>query len=146
MTIEFTKKQYENLIKLIYLGNWMINAFRIDEGVKKFEEVTDYIYSFAKDFGLEKYIEYDEKFNKFYPTREFEEDTDIEHYMDEYDAETFWDELVHNLATRDFIGKYGEDAIRKMDFKERIEKEEPFIGKYEKEFEKHGIENLEIKE
>jgi len=33
MEIKFTKKQYENLIKLVYLGNWMINGIRsTDEG------------------------------------------------------------------------------------------------------------------
>ena len=28
MEIKLTKEQYENLIKLVYLGNWMINAIR----------------------------------------------------------------------------------------------------------------------
>jgi hypothetical protein len=32
-----------------------------------------------------------------------------------------------------------------MTWKERLEKEYPFIEKYEEEFEKYGIENLEIK-
>jgi hypothetical protein len=37
MKIEFTKGQFENLMKLAYLGNWMINGFRIkDEQVKEF--------------------------------------------------------------------------------------------------------------
>jgi len=49
------------------------------------------------------------------------------------------------LARRDFIKEYGEDVIRKMDWKERMEKEHPFIEKYEKEFEENGIENLELR-
>jgi hypothetical protein len=31
-----------------------------------------------------------------------------------------------------------------MNWRERIEKEDPFIEKYAREFEKNGIENLEI--
>ena len=143
--IEFTKAQYENLIKLVYLGNWMINAIRTDDIVKKYDDVEQHIYSFAKDVGLDKYIEFDSELNKFFPTKELEEDEEMEKYREEYDDEIFWDEITDRLAGRDFIRKYGENAIKKMTRKERSEKEYPFIEKYEKEFAKYGIENLEIK-
>ena len=32
MEIKFTKKQYENLIKLVYLGNWMIKR-KFDQAI-----------------------------------------------------------------------------------------------------------------
>lgn len=143
--IEFTKAQYENLIKLVYLGNWMINAIRTDDIVKKYDDVEQHIYSFAKDVGLDKYIEFDSELNKFFPTKELEEDEEMEKYREEYDDEIFWDEITDRLARRDFIRKYGENAIKKMTWKERSGKECPFIEKYEREFAKHGIENLEIK-
>lgn len=146
MQIKLTKEQYKNLVKLVYLGNWMINAIRLeDEKIKKYDNVEQYIFSFAKDAGLEKYIEFDKKFNQFFPTREFEEGSDIEQYREEYEDEIFWDELIDRLARRDFIKKYGFKAVRKMDFRKRIEKEHPFIKKYTKEINKHGIERLEIK-
>jgi hypothetical protein len=143
--IEFTKAQYEDLIKLVYLGNWMINAICTDDIVKKYDNVEQHIYSFAKDVGLDRYIEFDSELNKFLPTTELEEDEEIEKYREEYDDEIFWDEVTDRLAKRDFIKKYGENAIKKMTWKERLEKEYPFIEKYEEEFEKYGIENLEIK-
>ena len=73
MDIKLTKDQYENLIKLVYLGNWMINGIRLhDEQVEKYEKIEQYIFSFAKDAEMEKYIEYDGKSKKFFPTGEFE--------------------------------------------------------------------------
>jgi len=143
--IKFTKTQYENLIKLVYLGNWMINAIRTDDRIKKYEDIEQYIYSFAKEVGLDKYIEFDNELNKFFPTKEFEDDTDVDKYREEYDNETFWDELIDRLARRDFIKEYGDNVIRKMTLKEQIEKEHPFIEKYEEEFERYGVERLEIK-
>lgn len=147
--IELTKEQYESLIKLVYLGNWMINAIRSgapgDERVKKYDDIEQYIYFFAEEIGLEKYVEFDKESNQFFPTKEFEESADIEQYREEYDDATFWEELIHRLARRDFIKEYGEDVIRKMDWKERMEKEDPFIEKCEKEFEENGIENLELR-
>jgi len=146
MEIRLTKEQYENLIKLVYLGNWMINAIRLkDERIKKYDDIEQYIFSFAKAFSLEKYIEFDKEFNRFFPTREFEENTDIEQYREDYDDEVFWQELSNRLGSRDFYKKYGEEAIRKMDQKERFLKEQEFIIKYEEELEKNGLDNLEIK-
>ena len=147
MEIKFTEKQYESLLKLVYLGNWMINAIRlVDEQIKEYENIEQYIFSFAKDAGLENWIEFDNELNKFYPTKEFEENTDVEQFKDDYDDELFWEELTYRLGGQDFIREYGETAIRKMTWEERFKKEQPFIEKYEEEFEKYGIENLEIKE
>ncbi len=143
MKINFTKKQYEDLVKLVYLGTWMVNAHRTDDIVEKYEDLEQYLLSFYKDFDMEKYIEFDKKLNKFFPTGEFEEDTDVEQYIDEYNNDIFWEELIDRLARRDFIRAYGEENLLKMTWEERFEKEQPFIDKYAEEFEKYGIERLE---
>jgi hypothetical protein len=52
--------------------------------------------------------------------------------------------LADRLGTRDFIREYGEEVIEKMDQEERFIKLQEFIVKYEEEFEKNGIENLEV--
>jgi len=144
MEIKFTKKQYEDLIKLVYLGEWMINAYHTNDRVKNFEELEQYILSFYKDFGMEKYIVFDERLKRFFNTKAFEEETEVEQYIDEYNDNTFWDELLYRLANRDFVEQYGEKAIKKMTWEERIEKEQPFIEKYANEFERNGIKNLVI--
>jgi hypothetical protein len=148
MKIGLTREQYENLIKLVYLGNWMINAVRTgkedDPQIEKYNEIEQYIFSFAKEAGLEKYIEFDQKYNQFFPTREFEENQELTQYQEDYDDEVFWQELSGRLGSRDFLKEYGEGAIRKMDQKERFLKEQEFIIKYEEEFAEHGLDNLEI--
>ena len=144
MEIKFTKKQYEDLIKMVYLGNWMINSVRFDNIVKKYDEIEQHIYSFAKDAGLDKYIEFNSKLNRFFPTIEFEDDEEIDEYIEEYDNAYFWDDLVSSLSKRDVIEKYGEKAIEKMTFDELLEKERPFVEKYKDEFEKNGVKNLKI--
>lgn len=49
------------------------------------------------------------------------------------------------MAERDMIEKYGEDAVRKMEFEERINKEQPFLDMYGKEFEENGLKKSEAK-
>jgi len=40
MEIKLTKEQYKNLIMLVYLGNWMINAIR--SGAKGDPQIEEY--------------------------------------------------------------------------------------------------------
>ncbi|MFH1593577.1 MAG: hypothetical protein ABID09_02640, partial [Candidatus Omnitrophota bacterium] len=69
-----------------------------------------------------------------------------ERYRDEYDDECFWDGLVDRLARRDFIKAYGEGSIKRMNWKERYQKEGPFIEKYSREVDEHGINRMEFRE
>jgi hypothetical protein len=146
MKINFTKEQYEGLIKLVYLGNWVVNSYRTNDIIDKYEDLEQYIFSFFEDFKMDKYIEYDRTIDEYFPTREFEENTEVEEYREEYDNYTFWDELIYRLARRDMIRKYGEAAVLAMAPDELMSKEEDFIEKYEVEFELNGIENLEIRD
>lgn len=144
MKINFTKKQYESLIKLIYLGEWVANAHRVDDRVRELEEIEQYVLSFYKDFGMERYITFDEDLKKFFTTTDFEDISKVNDYIDDYNNNTFWDELIFRLARRDLIERYGEEAVMNMDWEERMSKEGVFIEEYEDEFEKNGIKNLVI--
>ncbi len=147
MKINFTKKQFEVLLKLVYMGNWVANAHRTDreddKRIEKYEEMQKYLLSFAKEFGLEKYVDIDDE--KMYPSRELEED-ETDELIDEYDNETFWEELIYRFTRRDFVREYGEEEISKMDTMERIKKDHPFLEKYQDEIYNYGIDRLEIVE
>lgn len=145
MKINFTKKQFDALMKMIYVGNWTINGVRSgregDEHLEEYDDLQNYICSFAKEFGLEKFV--DEIDDKFYPSRELE-DGEARELIDHYDEDIFWTEIADRLAMRDFYRTYGTDAISQMSTHERIEKDHPFLEKYWKEIEEHGIDRLEI--
>jgi len=148
--IGFTKEQFEILLKLIHLGEWMVNANRtgaLEDPIKKeYEAITHYIFSFAKQFGFDKYVDdEDAEKGRFYPTREFEEETDIQGLREEYDEETFWAEITERLGDRDFFRNYSKKEIRKMSREERFKKLYEFIDKWGEEINEYGIERLEAK-
>ncbi len=146
MKVEFTKEQFKNLMKLVYLGNWVANATRTEDRIEKYEKIENYIYSFAKDFGLEKYVESEEASKeKFYPTIFFEEGTDVNKLIEEYDNELFWAELSDRLGSRDFYNKYSEKELKKMTAEERFVKRENHVGFWEEEFYKNGIERIVVR-
>ena len=148
MKIEFTKEQFEALLKAVYLGNWMANAIhnrtKEDPQDEKIEEIEDYVFSFAKEFGFDNYVDYDQKYKKHFPTNEFDEVA--QKYVEDYDEDCFWDELFHRISDRDFDRTYSDEEISKMEMRERFEKEEPFREKWNNELNEQGIERLEIKE
>ena len=151
MSIEFTKKRFLALLKVVYLGNWMANAHRDgspkDPHEEEYEAIEDYIFSFAKQFGFDEYVDdEDAKNGKFSPTRKFEEGTDVDELHEEYDEETFWDELIDRLGERDFYRKYSKEEIKKMSQDEWFEKFYECIDQWADEMNKHGMNHLEIKE
>ncbi|TGL64136.1 hypothetical protein [Leptospira sarikeiensis] len=146
MKIEFTPEQYETLLKSIAISSWMINAFNEgDEELNSYAELEQYILSFAKEFGKQEFVDYDPADDVYFPTRKFEDQTDIFDIISDYDNELFWDELIHRMARRDFLQEYGESGVATMAIEERIEKEAPYISKYEEIFTNQGLENIDIK-
>lgn len=144
--IIFTRKQFQALLKTVYLGNWMANANRVNDMQKDYESTEDYIFSKASQFGLEKYVDHEETDGgRYYPTNLFEESTDVHKMHEAYDEETFWDELADHLGERDFMKKYSIEEIQKMTQEEYFVKLSECIDFYNEEFEKFGLERIEVK-
>lgn len=145
--IIFTRKQFQALLKTVYLGNWMANANRVHDMQKDYESTEDYIFSKASRFGLERYVDHEESDGeRYYPTSYFEEETDVNKLHEEYDEETMWDELTEHLGERDFLEKYSAEEIKKMSQKDYFFKISECVDFYHDEFAKFGLERIRIKE
>ncbi|WP_077623319.1 hypothetical protein [Sediminibacillus massiliensis] len=140
MKINFTKKQYKHLLDMLYLGDWLANSSKgKGDQVEEYEEMLQYVCSFAKSFGYDDIITFDKTFDKYYPTKQYEEE--LQPLIDENDDAVFWLQLSERLAKRD-VAKQGEKLMDPNTRLKRIFEEE---GKYETEFDQNGIENLVIK-
>ena len=145
MKIEFTKEQFETLLKTVYLGNWLANAYDDDEEGNEFSEIQSYICGFAKDLGLEQLVEYDQEAESLYLSSQFQEDDELNELIERYDDNAFLDRLIYNLAGRDMLSKFGEKKIEAMTDEEFFKEEGSFVQKYQQEFAKNGIKNLAVK-
>ena len=145
--ILFTREQYRALLKAVYLGNWMANAYRGDDALAEYESISDYIFSLAPLFGLAKYIDQEEAEHGHYePTRFFEESTGVHRLHHEYDEESLWDELAEELGRRDMHARYTPEQIAAMTQNEWRDKLSTLIDAYDQEFTTHGIERLRIEQ
>ena len=147
MKINFTKKEYRLLLDLVYLGEWMIEAHetgRTPES-EKYEMIIQKIYSHAKEMGCEDLIESAEQFNEYFPTMEYEE-SEVRDYIDEYNDETFWSELIGRLMERDVRQECADKNIDVNSIEDFWELGTPHEEKYAQEFSNYGLARLVVKE
>ncbi len=141
MEIQLLAAQYEILIKLIYLGQMVIEVAKEDENkFKEYDALASYIYSYAPRFGFQRLVEFDEEEGAYYPSEALERM--MFGIVSEYAAATFFDRLALELAERDLLKEYGEEAISQMKLKELEEKRNALIERYIQEFVENGLNNL----
>ncbi|GGJ00240.1 hypothetical protein GCM10010885_06830 [Alicyclobacillus cellulosilyticus] len=140
MQIELTPEQYRKLLMLIFLGEWILNGSAANEdGREAVQDVADYIYSLAHQFGAEDWVEYCDNCGGYHANQAMEEV--LLPFIDEYDEETFWDVLSHHLAYRDVMATVGPDQemTKELELKLWRRKEQ-----YEQEFQKHGLDHVRL--
>ncbi|TGL62174.1 hypothetical protein EHQ58_02925 [Leptospira ognonensis] len=149
MNLELSLEQYETLLKLVYMGDWVISTLQAKERVEedtdndtRYAEVVRHVFNHAEVAGLGNIVQIDQNNGEPYLTREFEEESGLVDILEDYEDEVFWQSLIERLAHRDFIRHFGESAISEMAIEERIEKETPFHDTWATEFHDNGIENL----
>ncbi|MEK7213726.1 MAG: type II toxin-antitoxin system PemK/MazF family toxin [Patescibacteria group bacterium] len=146
MKINITKKQYWDLMRGMYMADWMANAIceadiKQDEGIK---EARDFIFSLAREFGYENFVEYDDEYKKYYATSEMDDESSIRELIERYDEYATWNELSKWLGERDFFAKYTSKEIEIMNDEDRFTKRMECEILWEKEFEEYGIERISL--
>ena len=138
VNLELSSEQYKELIKLVYIGDWVIDE---PENIV-LNDLVQVVFSKAKDAGQESLIEFDKEMNLYTPSQAF--DDEVVEIVDDYEEECFWDHLIYRMADKDLVAKMGDEA-EKLTNEERIDLIDPISEKYVKEFEENGIDNLIIK-
>ncbi len=147
MQVELTADEYRQLVDILYLADWMLTARKVgdDPRVEAYHQLVQKLYARAQEMGLSHLIEYAAEFDQYFPTRDFEADTTIHEFINEYDDETFWDELTRRLAERDLVAQLGgREKVQKLSMEERIRKLGQFEEQYAAEFARHGLDHLRL--
>ncbi len=131
MDLKLTKEQALNLLRLVYLGNWLANSYRTGTGddplMGAFDALQKRVFTTA---GV--------------PAGAVEADPLVARAIDEYRDEVFWDELMERLAHRDFERLWGLCPDRDDLSLEQEREFEHMRARYEIELEESGIDRLEI--
>ncbi|NMB99467.1 MAG: hypothetical protein GYA35_04210 [Thermoanaerobaculaceae bacterium] len=146
--ISFSKEQFEKAVKLVYIGNLVVNGMREGDDdnprFEEYDEIENIFLKTAHENGFKHFVEKDEDEDEYYPSEELEFDKEIDLLMDDYVEDCFWEELALRLASRDVAEK----VVANNDLSFPSEKDfkllEKIIDEYNEEFEDNGIDNLRI--
>lgn len=138
-TLELSNEQLKKLLRLAYLGEWVLQAHDKDNYDKDIDDLEQELYALAYNNGLDEEVEFDEKLGGYVPTPEFEEmcDEDIENY----DENTFWEELIVRMSQKEM--PTAEEGVSQ---KEIDKLQNKIINDLEKEFRRNGLQNLTLEE
>ena len=141
MKINFTKKEYQLLVTMIEIADWVMNAFHPNDRVdtKDHRSLRNKILAHADEMGMKGCYKKDG--DTYYETVEYEENSEHYNFIDEYDDELFWKQLVTRLAERDYVQQYGDEE---MDFETRTLRVVEIEKKYAVEINKFGLSNIVI--
>lgn len=143
MNIEFTKEQYEKLLKAFYIGNLVIHSDEeYSEEDDDFEKLQAYLFSKAPEVGLECCVSVED--GETYPSKEFEFNEEIAEYINDYDDTTFWHELCDRLGQKDVLKEIGEEALAEMDPMTRMLIVSGMSDKYDDFFMEHGLDVIDL--
>lgn len=138
--IKFTKKQFQDLLILAYIGNWVINSHRGDQGINQFNELEEYLFSKTPLFGLEKFADDDDPEDGI-PSQYFQDHYAQDHIV-KFEEDTLWDQLSERMAHKQIASMYTEDQLQRMDPRERWMIHTALVKKFAEEFSENGVNNL----
>ncbi|MFC5700386.1 hypothetical protein ACFPVX_03740 [Cohnella faecalis] len=141
-SIELSDEQYRTLIELVYLGSWIANATKLSEEEmnQDYIKLEQLLYKQSKMFKSEDIIALDKRTNSYYTTSFFEDG--MMPVVEQYDDDSFWEELSSRLAKRDLLKETG--PVHKWSEKQLSRKYE-LEEYYEQEFTENGLRNLVLK-
>lgn len=97
MIIDITKEQFLKLSRMIFLGNWMINAYSLAEQRDiKYNQIAEDFYKLAAEYDITEYEEWKKTNISF---EDFLWDDSIcDQAIQNYNENAFWERLARKLA------------------------------------------------
>jgi hypothetical protein len=146
MTINFTRKEYQALVEMLLVADWVINAEEAEETEARepYRALRKKVLSHVKAMGMGQDFQYDPGQDEYFETAEYEARAPHLRFVDEHDEATFWSKLADKLAARDVaaeLGGRGEGAISEEQWLARLFE---ITERYENELEEHGLANLRL--
>ena len=146
MKINFTKSEYRILLDVIYMADWILHAHDTEDrsDTKEYSELFQKLMAYAKDMGCEDLVDFDKQDNKYAESFSFEEQSLALGYIDEFENNSFWEELISRLARRDALIELKTDNAQDVDREKLYTAIGNAESKWSKEFAAFDLDRLRI--
>ncbi len=141
VSLKLTKDECRQLLRHVYIANWVLTATK-DTPEKSTEEFNQKILKFLATSGIESRIEKDRTRNMYFVDEKLEGEFLGE--IDEYNEDSFIEELIDQLTKKELAGKYDEEELARMNETKFNKAFDEIQEKYIAEISSNGIRNIEV--
>lgn len=139
--LKLTTDQFKTLLKLVYIGEWVINSHKIDEQDKDSSILLEHLFSLTKQFKIPNFSDNE---NPQYPTYDYEFG-EVRQHIDEYDEYSFWEALEDKLIQKILLENYTSEQLQALEKERRFKIICDIEENVQKHLLKHGLEQIVIK-
>lgn len=142
-SLSLTKEQYRELLMHVVIGVHIRGAVADNRGedFKKIDLLEQFLCARAETFDSADLVEASN--GKIIPSETL--DATVHEILEDYEDDAFWEHLETDLGKRDFFRTMTDEERKKMEEEQWLpERVQEFYDMYADEFEKNGIDNLEI--
>jgi hypothetical protein len=146
MKMNFTKKEYQTLVEMLLVADWVITAHEEEErpATKPYRELRKKVLAHHKEMGLAEAFVYSPKEDEYFETAAYEASAAHMRFIEEHDEQVFWEELATRLAERDFVAEEMLRAQGSRSQEERTGRLLELTVRYEQEFAKNGLDHVQV--
>ncbi|GAB4276071.1 MAG: hypothetical protein Kow0065_23600 [Methylomicrobium sp.] len=146
MKINFTKQEYRSLLDLIHIADWVLHAHDIERrpDTQDYIQLMQKLLSYAKEMGYEELVDYDKRKNEYPLSGPFEMQSEAHEYVEEFEDNCFWSELIARLSDRDAVEQAGVEQLIDIELEKRFKAIGEAEQKWTTEFENFGLRRIRV--
>lgn len=135
MQINLTKKEFRQLLDMVYIGNWILNATRGDDRFQDYDNLESKLFALCRSCGMDALAE--DWNDTVVPSQAYQRGG-IQEVIAYYEDNVFYEILAEELSRRDM----GYVEIGEDNYDEIVSRMEGYMA----EFQASGVDRLVIEE
>lgn len=135
MQINLTKKEFRQLLDMVYIGNWILNSTRGDDRFQDYDNLESKLFALCRSCGMDALAE--DWNDTVIPSQAYQKGG-IQEVIAYYEDNVFYEILAEELSRRDM--DYAE--ISEDNYDEIVSRMEGYMS----EFQASGVDRLVIEE
>lgn len=135
MQINLTKKEFRQLLDMVYIGNWILNSTRGDDRFQDYDNLESKLFTLCRSCGMDALAE--DWNDTVIPSQAYQKGG-IQEVIAYYEDNVFYEILAEELSRRDM----GYAEISEDNYDEIVSRMEGYMS----EFQTSGVDRLVIEE
>ena len=135
MQINLTKKEFRQLLDMVYIGNWILNSTRGDDRFRDYDNLESKLFTLCRSCGMDALAE--DWNDTVVPSQAYQRGG-IQEVIAYYEDNVFYEILAEELSRRDM----GYAEISEDNYDEIVSRMEGYMS----EFQASGVDRLVIEE